>query len=338
MSFSQISLETISVQSAIEQMTELSPELTPQLDQMLASTHRNDVPNFWDADISNHYYIPVPDGEIRVIHYRPEFSASIRPLVFVPGWGVSPAGFQDLFEVIYEKVEFYYIETREKRSSRMHRWKSNFTMSQKALDVQIAILKLGLDSDDFVLMGPCWGAAVIMQGLMDRCIQAPTIITMDPMHTLWFSKFVLKWIAPILPSWLFYLLRPIIQWLKLRNMHEPVQKQRAKDFIASAELWKWKKAACQVRDFELFENLHRIPQEVIVVNGTNDAIHNQEDYPKIAIGLPNSRFLFLKTGEENRERLMGLVALLYTQIGAETKIPPIFEPFEKKIPREVEKL
>lgn len=313
-------------------MTEISPELADRLDLMLSSTHRIDVPHFWDENISKYYYIPVPDGEIRVIHYYPENPISIRPIVFVPGWGVTPSGFQDFFEVLYQKVEFYYIETREKKSSRMKRWKAKFTMSQKAQDVRIALEKLGLLNRDFVLMGPCWGGAVILQGLMDKTLKAPTVITVDPMHTLWFSKFVLKWIAPILPTWLFHLLRPIITWFKLRNMHEPVQKQRAKDFIKSAVLWKWKKAAYQVRNFELFGNLYRVSDEVIVVNGTNDAIHDQRDYPLIAAELPISRFFYLQTGEENRERLMGLVALKFSQIPS-SKIPAVLKPYEKEIPR-----
>ncbi|WP_457556814.1 hypothetical protein [Candidatus Harpocratesius sp.] len=328
--------QKISVQTLIEplklgEMTSISSELANHLENLLLSTHRVKIPDFWDPSISKHIFIPVPHGKIRVLHYCPEHPISIRPLVFVPGWGVIPSGFRDLFEVLYEKVEFYYIETREKKSSQMNRWKSQFTMSQKSQDIQIALKYLDLSETDFVLMGPCWGAAVIMQGLIDRSIQAPTIITVDPMHTLWFSKFVLKWIAPILPTWLFYLLRPIIRGCKLRNMHEPVQKQRAIDFINGAQLWKWKRAAYQVRNFELYGNLHRISQEIIVVNGTHDAIHDQSDYPKIAYQLPNARFLFLKTGEENRERLMGLVALFYSQVDASMKIPPELKPFEKKI-------
>lgn len=318
---------------SLQEMISIEPELYAQVQEMLKKTIRTDTPQLEDSSISNAIYVPVPNGHIRVLHYQPKNPLSKRPILFVPGWGVTPAGFQDFFEVLYEKVELFYIETREKQSSHMNRWKSQYTMSRKAADIQLVIDFLQLQDQDFVLMGPCWGAAVILQGLMDKSIHAPRIITVDPMHTLWFSKWFLKYIAPLIPASFFQLLRPIIKYFKLRNMHEPTQKQRATDFINSAVLWKWKRAAIQVRDFELYGNLSRISQEVLVLNGTQDAIHEQSDYPKIAAELPKGRFFFLKTGEENRERLMGLIAKEFATKDLVDGIPEMLNLFEKEIPR-----
>lgn len=207
-------------------------------------------------------------------------------------------------------------------------------MHQKALDISEAITHLGLDEINYVLMGPCWGGAVIMQGLMDNVLtKAPTVVTVDPMHRLWFSKFALKWITPLIPTFMFTLLKPIIKWFKLHNMHEPTQKSRAEAFIADAVMWKWKRAAQQVNDFELFGNLNTIEKEVVVINGTNDLIHDQRDYPKIAAELQKSRFLFLGTDESNRELLMGVVAEEFTKISKPNQIPSSLLPFEKEIQR-----
>ena len=312
----------------------LSPDLAQQVVDLLNSSRQSNVPSFQDLPDMEKIYIPVPDGEIRILHYCPSSPESVRPLVFVPGWGVTPSVFTDWFEVLYNRVEFYYIETREKDSSRMHRWKSQFTMSRKAADIQLAIEALGLQERDFVLMGSCWGAAMILQGVMDHTIQAPTIITVDPMHAIWYSKFVLKYLAPILPAWVFNLLRPILKRSKLRNMHEPIQRQRAIDVIDSAVLWKWRKAGIQTHEFELYGNLHKIKEEIFVFNGTNDAIHDQSDYPRIATQLPRGRFIFMKTGEENREWLMGLVGREFTQVYSSDKVPSVLQPFEKFLMRE----
>ena len=238
------------------------PKLLQQVTDLLNSSRQSNVPPFQDLLNIEEIYVPVSNGEIRVLHYCPPSAESIRHLVFVPGWGLPPSVFSDWFEVLYNRVEFYYIETREKESSRMHRWKTQFTMSHKAADIQRAIEELGLQERDFVLSGSCWGAAMIIQGVMDNKIKAPTIIAVDPMHTIWYSKFVLKYVSPIIPAFIFGLLRPFLKRSKLRNMHEPVQRQRAIDVIDAAVLWKWRKAGIQTHEFELYGNLHKGQREI----------------------------------------------------------------------------
>ncbi len=137
-------------------------------------TIQKDVPNFWEMEEAEHIYVPVEGGEIRVIHIIPENPISKRPLLFLPGWAVPPIAFQDLYEIVHKRYDFYYLETREKTSSRIGRF-GDFTMPRKAKDIVVAIKYLGLDKIDFVLTGTCWGSAMIIQGLIDHTVSAPTI-------------------------------------------------------------------------------------------------------------------------------------------------------------------
>ena len=303
------------------------------IQKMLVETKINkNFPDFSvkDGETRKIIYVTVDDGEIRVIHVNPKNKISKRPLVFVPGWGVVPRGFKDLYEVLHEKIEFFYIETREKKTSRMKRFKAKFTMNQKAKDVGDALNFLGLNGDkDYILMGPCWGGAIILQGLMDKTIEAPSIVTIDPMHRLWYPQWMLNYIAPIIPIWLVILLKPLLKWLRLRKMTEKVQKQRADDFIKEAVMWKWKRAAFQTRHFELFGNLSKIDKEVFIFNATNDLIHDKRDYPKIAKEIPKGRFIYMETDESNRERIMGILGREFSKLSSYEGIPPIFRDFEK---------
>ena len=319
----------------MNKLVTITEEQVQNIQQMLEETKsKNHIPKFWEQDGETRkiFYVPVDDGVIRVIHINPKNKISRRPLVFVPGWGVIPKGFKDFYEVLHEKVEFYYIETREKKSSRIKKFKAKFTMNQKAKDVGDALKYLGLsDNRDFVLMGPCWGGAVILQGLMDKSIEAPTIVTVDPMHRLWYPQWMLNYIAPILPIWFIVLIKPLLKWLRLRKMTEKVQRQRAEDFIKEAVMWKWKKAAFQARHFELFGNLSKIDEEVFVFNATNDLIHDKRNYPKITRELQNGRFIYLETDESNRERMMGILGREFTKVSSIEGIPSIFTEFEKKL-------
>ncbi|MHA1482376.1 MAG: alpha/beta fold hydrolase [Candidatus Heimdallarchaeaceae archaeon] len=321
--------ETLQAEQSIFDIT---PELEQRVNKILAATERK-VPNFWEIDTTKSLYVPVDDGEIRVYHFKPSNPISKRPLVFVPGWGGTEIGFMDFYEVIHDKIECYYVETREKRSSRLDRKRAKMDMSQKAKDVQDVIDYLELGKNDFVLYGTCWGGAIILQGLIDGVIEAPTIITNDPMHTLWFPKWFLRFVSPILPVFVVELIRSIVKRIQLRGMKEEVQRRRAETFADNAEIWKWKRAADTVKNFELFGKVSGITKEVFVTNGTEDKIHNQSDYPKIAAELPNGRFIYMKTDESRRERLMGLVSLEFCKISKNDGIPPSLAEFERSLHR-----
>jgi len=130
------------------------------------------------------------------------------------------------------------------------------------------------------------------------------------------------------------MLKPLVKWLKLHKMTESVQRQRAEDFIEQADLWKWKRTGVQVNDFELFGNLHQIAEEVFVINGTHDLIHDSKDYPKIAQELPKGRFLRFSTNEANRELFMGLIAREFAKVARQQGIPPSLHIFEVPLTRE----
>ena len=319
-------------QQTEKSLLEVTPESERKVHEMLESTVRS-VPNFWEIDTTESFYVPVDDGEIKVYHIKPENPISKRPLVFIPGWGTSEIGFVDFYEVLHDKVECYYIETREKNSSKLDRKKAKMGMYQKAKDIQDVINYLKLGKKDFVLEGTCWGSAIIIQGLIEGIIDAPTIIAHDPMHTLWFPKWILKYISPITPIFMLRLIKPILKRMQLGDMEEEVQRKRAETFVADAELWKWKRAADSVKKFELFGNLSGIEKEVFVTNGTKDKVHDQITYPRIAKEMPFGRFIFMKTDESRRERLMGLIGLEFSKVTVNDGIPSSLIDFEKEISR-----
>ena len=80
---------------------QLSEEQYKRIARMLAATHRT-APHFWeeeDDENSQAIFVPVKDAELRILHIKPKNPISKRPVVFLPGWGVIPAGFQDFYEV-----------------------------------------------------------------------------------------------------------------------------------------------------------------------------------------------------------------------------------------------
>jgi pimeloyl-ACP methyl ester carboxylesterase len=319
----------------------LTPEQGARVGAMLAALDREasgqeassqEAPQFWDPANGEQIMVPVDDAEIRVIHVRPERPQTVRPVVFIPGWGVVPQGFQEFYAALHGKAELYYIETREKASSRILSRKAELSVPQSARDIQTAIEAVGLrERGDFVLMGTCWGSAIILQGLIDGVIEAPTIVAVDPMHRLWFPQWILRYVSPITPVFVTRMIKPILRRSLIGDMKEKNQKRRIDLFIDEADVRKWKRSADAAVDFELFGRLGGIGREVFVLNGTTDKVHDQKDYPRIARELRGGRFLYLQTDESQRERLMALAALEFARVGVRDGIPPALATFEKPV-------
>jgi hypothetical protein len=129
------------------------------------------------------------------------------------------------------------------------------------------------------------------------------------------------------------MLKPILKKQRIGEMKEKRQLERVEAVINDATFWKWKRAAHQVRNFEMYGKLHKINQEVFVVNDTEDYIHKAIDYPNIAHQIPKGRFLQLETHEKNREFVFGCVLGEFAKVSKD-EIPVSMKNFEVEIPRD----
>jgi pimeloyl-ACP methyl ester carboxylesterase len=300
--------------------------------ERLLAAEQPGAPRFWEpgggAELIT---VPVEGAEIRVYRVKPARPVARRPIVFVPGWGTNPPGWFDFYKAVHGRSELCYLETREKASSRIIDRRTDMSVVRAARDISRALDALGLADRDFVLAGACWGAAQVLKGMIDGFLRAPTVLLQDPMHRLWFPRWVLRWVSPLVPLPALYLLRPILTRVMLGDMKEPVQKARAYAFVYGADFWKWKKSAEAARDFELSGALGGVHDEVFVLNGTADKVHDPAHYPRIASELPRGRFLFTPTVESRRELLLGTVALEFAKVTAADGLPASLARFERPV-------
>lgn len=291
------------------------------------------------TELAEMIMVPVPGGEIRVLHLSPSAAGGTgpeaggetarRPVLFVPGWGALPEEFQEFYDVIHGEVDLYFLETREKRSSNLDSGPWDMSVSRSARDIAEAVEYLGLSGRDYLLMGACWGSAIILEGLHLGILKPPTVVTVDPMKRLWFPRWALRFFFRWMPPELIALLKPLIVWVKLLKMEEPRQRERAEAFIRDADIRKWKGAAVAARNFQLAGKLASIADEVFVINSSDDTIHDQRYYPVITDRLPRGRFLSLQVGEKQRERMMGFAALAFARTRAEEGVPELFAEYVK---------
>ncbi len=310
----------------------ITPEQQKKIKQQIELLKQENVPEYWKEPYCKIHWIPIDDGEIRVLHIKPDNPVGIRPIIFLGGWQTMAYQFFDMYKIMYDRVEFYVLETREKYTSKLNRRKANMSVNQKAIDVQKVIEYFKMENTDYILFGTCWGAAIICQGLLDKTIIPPkTIIIFSPMHKLWINKFFLKVIGPLLPAFFIGFLLKIIPIFLFIGEKAKTQKNRIFQTIKDAESWKWKKAAIAAKDLELFGKLSAIEEEVLVIGGTHDRVHKSYDYPRFADEMPKGRYFYLGIDEAEREFTMGLILLEFAKISSKQEIPLLFAEYEKNL-------
>lgn len=275
-------------------------------------------------------WVDVPGGAIRAYRLAAAGRGSpALPVLFVPGWGGVIDGFYETLRAVDPAVELVYVETREKRSSRVDRHAS-FSMARIAADVAAAARVAGLEDGRFVLVGSSFGGAVAVQALADAAgaggdsaaltLRPAVTVLYDPMPRLWIPRWIMSFVAPLIPAWLLVPLRPALKRLVLAGMREATQRRRTERFIDDAVLWKWRAAAMRLREWDVATVGPRAEGPVHVVNGSTDRFHDGAIYPAIAGALPAGRLLRVPVPESRREHLMGAVISAYAYDGAEAAV------------------
>jgi len=300
----------------------------------LMKTGKRDVPEFFEEGESEIYYFPVKNGELRVFHHKPEKITFKRPILFMPGYIARPETWSDFHLPHHGQCEYYYLESREKDSSKMkNRCKVKLTVKESARDLQKAIKFLGLDKRDYVLVAASYGGGIVFQALMDKLIDPPTVIVFDPIAKWVYTKAFTNFVSMVTPAFILSILRMLITKIYLRKMENETQKKRFVAFAQGTEAWKFRKCTNQNKKFDIIERLPEIDKEITIFHGPIDKYHPRDAYYRFAKAIPKGRFFFMDTADENRELLAGVAATEYAKISKEDDTPEILKQFEVQIKR-----
>lgn len=299
------------------------------IDRLIEENNRQ-VPFFYDEGVCDVSYVPIDDGELRIFHHIPKKPLSKRPVLFVPGFGTSPWSWRHFSVPMYEKCEYYFLETREKGSSKIrNRRKAKMSVDQTGKDIGQVIAHLGLDKKDFVLFGASYCGGIILNALAKKYLTAPTVAVYDPLKSWKNHRKYVYFLAPM-PPFLIEVFKHLIVRMFLIGFKNESQRQRIYDYIKHAVAWKWRKAGIHNFKYDVSPILKDIEEEVQVYHGPFDKFHPGEHYFQMAKSIPNGKYIYLKTPEEHRELLAGIIALELGKTTKEAGIPKIFEQFEIK--------
>ena len=208
---------------------------------------------------------PVKNGELRVLYHKPEKKVTKRPIVFLPGYVAAPFTWKDFHIPHHDLGEYYYVETREKATSKIKRnRKVRLDVEQSSWDLPEVIDYLGLNKRDHVLYGASYGGAVIFQSLIHQLVKSPTIVTFDPIAKWVYGGFFMNVLLRTVPLFILSPMRTLFAKISLANMKNQSQRDRMVAFLKGAEPWKFKQSYFQNKKFDIIEDLAEIKSELFI--------------------------------------------------------------------------
>jgi len=240
--------------------------------------------------------IPLSDGsQIRTLKTEaPEETSENFTLVLVAGWVSIVLGWDDFLMEAKDFFNILYIETREKATSIVPK-KGKFDLERYALDIKEALEYHQLKEKDTIMFASSFGAILVALMLKKLGINPYLSILVGPIERI-SLPLALKLAFIILPSRMFNLFKPIgFWWVRKFKTEDEFQAARYIRAISDSEPIKWKNTIRHVAFAKFWDFYEGLENNILVIDESEDPLHDTVITKKIASLMPNSRIIDIKT-------------------------------------------
>lgn len=240
--------------------------------------------------------IPLSDGsQIRTLKTEaPKETANNFTLVLIAGWVSIVLGWDDLLMEAKEFFNILYIESREKITSIVPK-KGQFDLDRYALDIKEALEYHQLKEEETITLSTSFGAIVVALMLNKLDVNPYLSILIGPIERIPIPL-AIKLALIIFPVWMFNLIKPIgCWWVSKFKSEDEYQAARYIRAIRNSEPRKWKKTTKHVVFAKFWDIYDGLENNILVIDESEDPLHDTEKTRKIASLMPNSRLVDIKT-------------------------------------------
>lgn len=240
-------------------------------------------------------WIEVQDGvELRVLRWTPEGAADRDPVVFVAGWVSVVEGWLPVLRAIAENRPLIYVETREKRSARIDRWRCKprwFAVGQLAADLVKIGEVLGVGDGRATWVGSSMGANAILEALKHKQLPATAAFLVGPNAVFripWWGHAII-----LMPVWWYHVVKHFVFWyirkFRVDEDAEPEQVERYRRSIDAADPGRLKLSAKAVAGYSVWSELETITSPVAIAFAPTDSLHDADEITEIVSRIPRGR-------------------------------------------------
>jgi pimeloyl-ACP methyl ester carboxylesterase len=244
--------------------------------------------------------VPVKENvSLRVITFTPPVDNDNPAVIFVPGWISLLSGWKRVLKEMTKDFLVYYIETREKITSRV---KGKVAYSVEAIggDIVDLVSQLKLKPKQYILFGSSLGGTVLLDCCRFLKTEPLFLVLIGPNAVFRVPKFGMAIIRPFYPG-LYLILKPFIKWylktFRLDVKTDYAQYKKYCDNLDTADPWKLKKAAISFSKYQVWDKLEQIKYPTLIVGASKDLLHEPLNLKKMVSMIKDVTYLDLETNK-----------------------------------------
>ncbi|MBN1328309.1 MAG: hypothetical protein JXA54_02435 [Candidatus Heimdallarchaeota archaeon] len=247
-------------------------------------------------------YVTVFDGsELRTLTFdNPTKPKEEVEIMFIPGLLTVFPRWEKVVKELNEYYAVHYIESREKRSSKIGR-KATMKIEEMRKDLVDIEKSLGLDKKKYITISSSMGGSLIIENLAAKALTPIGSILISPGVEIIFPKAIVN-LLRILPAFAITMFKPYIKWhLKHKAVDaekEPEQLKQYTRSITEADFKKMKKVIIKnANRYNGWEHLPKLKDRILLIGASTDKTHSSEFSRKVSNALGNCTFVDLGTNK-----------------------------------------
>ena len=250
-------------------------------------------------------YIQVSDGShLKILNTKAKQNKKNNHVLFlVPGWGSIPLGWDEFLIDIMTDFDIYYLETREKDSSRLNK-KTKHDLDRCSSDIKDVVDSLNIAQQRLIIMGSSFSTPIIAHALASEKIKPKLGVLVGPA-----IKFkpppTFMFLTAFIPGRFITILKPIGRlWIKFFKSEDEIQAAKYYRVIKEADPVKWKKIGRNFPKLVFRELYRKIPVKMLIVDEAEDKMHETEQTQEVASLIKDSIYINLKTNRNTHSSPM----------------------------------
>ena len=236
---------------------------------------------------------------LRVFSFTPASPGGNMPIVIVSGLSTILESFRQILLELTRDFTVHYIETREKQSSQI-RGQVQYDIETLGQDIVSIVQTLGLEDNQYALMGYSFGASAIADGYLNLISKPRYILFMQPtpvFHYPQWSLLLIKWLGvPLFP-----VMKPVAKWyisrFRINKKEDPEMAVISGRALDNADPRKLRNTIMAISKYEAWDKLGAIQCPTLIVATSKDSLHIHDEIIRMVSLIKNSSVVDLETSD-----------------------------------------
>jgi pimeloyl-ACP methyl ester carboxylesterase len=265
--------------------------------------------------------IAVSDSvSLRVFTFTPAVDRGNPEVILVAGWISQISGWKDVLQEMTKDFKIYYLETREKISSKVT-GKIQYGVEDIGSDIVNLISYLKLKRGTYILLASSLGATAVLDSCRFLREDPFCLILIGP-NAVFRVPGLGMFIIRIFPPALYAIIKPVVKWY-LRNFRLDLKSDYAQyvkycNALDAADPWKLKKAVIALSTYEVWPLLGSIDYPTLIIGASKDRLHEPQNLQRMVSVMKNASYIDLETNKiTHSDRMVEEIRRYVSQIKAD---------------------